>query len=144
MYIKKLTRNQILDLLKTMLLYEARTNSYYNSNIKSILDNSLIDYSIKSGYGNDYLVAKVKNGDLFVFDDCNYIKFEVPNMKPISLQKNTNVYLNYMRETFSDYNDFERVYNQEAENIVNIVNFCDDLINSKTMQKTSSNRDYAY
>lgn len=128
MYIGKLTATQIKDLLKTMFLAEARFERFYNSNLPSILDTSIFDYKIEKSNGNEYLVVEVKNGDIFVFDDCNYIKFVEPKMTPLSTAKNAIVYVNYMRSIFKDYYDFEIEYNKNLDNIVNIVNFCDDLI----------------
>jgi len=144
MYIKQMTTTQIKEMLKTMLLLEAKSEKYYNNNLKSIMDETIFDFTIKNGYGSDYIVAKIKNGDMFVFDDCSYIKFEMPNMEPISYQKNTNTYLNYMRNQFPDYYSFEKEYNQEANNIVNIVNFCDDLLTNRVNHSSRVSMEYTY
>ncbi len=139
MYLSKLTTDQIKEMIKTMLLTEARNVPYYNKNIPSILNDGLADYKFVNNEGNEYVVAEIKNGDLFVFDDCNYIKFAHPNMVPVSKTLNTNVYLNYMRCLFDDYHEFEIVYNQNVENIVNIVNFCDDILNSRKSNSKKEN-----
>lgn len=128
MYIGKLKRQQIDELLKTMMLQEAKSVEYYQNNLSAILDGSLFKFKVVKSKNTEYVVSKIKNGDLFVFDDCNYIKFEMPSLHPVSLQKNTNVYNNFMRNKFSDFSEFEIKYNNEGENIVNIVNFCDELL----------------
>lgn len=128
MYISKLKRTQIIEMLKTMMLQEAKSVEYYQNNLSAILDGSLFEYRIVKNKNSEYVVTKIRNGDLFVFDDCNYIKFEMPTLHPISLQKNTNVYNTFMRSKFSDFYEFEAQYNSEGENIVNIVNFCDELL----------------
>ena len=128
MYIGKLKQQQINELLKTMMLQEAKSVEYYQNNLSAILDGSLFSFRVVDYKNADYVVCKINNGDLFVFDDCNYIKFEMPTLQPISYQKNTNVYNNFMRSRFKGFCDFETKYNNEGENIVNIVNFCDDLL----------------
>ena len=137
MYIGKLKPIQIQEMIKTMLLLEARKDPYYNSNLSSILNSSLCKYEVKHNNGNDYVIAKIDNGDIFVFDDCSYIKFKTPNFAPESLQKNTNVFLNYMRDNFNDYYNYEVQYNLNVENVVNFINFCDDLIvKNKKVEKS--------
>lgn len=151
MYIGKLKLQQIDELLKTMMLQEAKSVEYYQNNLSAILDGSLFKFKVVKSKNNEYVVSKIKNGDLFVFDDCNYIKFEMPSLHPVSLQKNTNVYNNFMRNKFSDFSDFEIKYNNQGENIVNIVNFCEDLLKEykqdlhKNMTTWQSNsQDYKY
>lgn len=112
-------------MLKTMMLQEAKTVGYYQNNLSAILDGSLFEFKVIKNRNSEYIVSEIKNGDLFVFDDCNYIKFEMPTLQPVSLQKNTNIYNGFMRSRFNDFADFEVVYNCDSENIVNIVNFCD-------------------
>ncbi len=135
MYIGKMTPKQITDMLKTMFLAEARFEKFYNANLSSILDLSLFRYKVEKSNGNEYLVAEVKNGDVFVFDDCSYIKFVEPQMTPLSSAKNAIVYTNFMRNTFDDYYNFEIEYNQNLDNVVNIVNFCDDMIHKRKSNK---------
>ncbi len=128
MYIRKLKKAQIVEMLKTMMLQEAKTVGYYQNNLSAILDGSLFEFKVVKNRNSEYVVTEIQNGDLFVFDDCNYIKFEMPTLQPISMQKNTNVYNSFMRSKFSDFCEFEVVYNNNGENIVNIVNFCDEIL----------------
>ena len=145
MYIGKLKQQQITELLKTMLLQEAKSVDYYQNNLSAILDGSLFDYRVVNNRNAEYVVSKINNGDLFVFDDCNYIKFEMPNLQPVSYQKNTNVYNNFMRSKFKDFTNFEIQYNNQGENIVNIINFCDEILHEykqdlhKTAQRQQPN-----
>ena len=147
MYIEKMTDEQIKKMIKVMLLEEARTESYYFENIKAITDESIFDYKIMEYKKNSYIVAKINNGDIFIFDDCNYFRLKKqdvqPCMLPISLQKNTNVYLNFMRVTFEDYYLYEDSYNKDIDNIVNIVNFC-DVVTYKPKHSNRTTRDYSY
>ncbi len=128
MYIDKMKTQQIDEMLKEMMLQEAETTSFYKKNLPKIMDGTLFKYKVVKDNNNTYIVSIVENGDVFIFDDCNYIKFEMPSLQPISFQKNTAVYNNYMRDKFKGYYDFEKKYNTEAENIVNIVNFCEETI----------------
>jgi len=128
MYINKLKKNQIIEMLKTMMLQEAKSVGYYQNNLSAIMDGSFFEFEVVKCKNSEYVVTKIQNGDLFVFDDCNYIKFEMPNFQPISLQKNTNIYNDFMRSKFSDFCEFEAKYNGDGENIVNIVNFCDEVV----------------
>ncbi len=139
MYIGKLKPKQIKEMIKTMLLLEAKSEPYYTKNLSSILNSSLAEYEVKHNNGNDYVIAKINNGDIFVFDDCSYIKFKTPNFAPVSLQKNTNVYLNFMRDNFEDYYSYETEYNMNIENVVNFINFCDDLV--YTTKKNTKNEE---
>lgn len=138
MYIGKMNDTQIKEMLRTMMVQEARKVSYYQNNLPQIMDNSIFKYMVvKSRYG-EYVVSMVENGDLFVFDDCNYVKFETPNYFPSSLQKNTNIYNNFMRSRFTDYYKYEEGYENNTENIVNFVKFCDDVLKKykKDCEKT--------
>lgn len=129
--------HQIDEMLKVMMLQEAEYVTYYRKNRSKILDGSLFKYKVVKEKGNEYIVSIIENGDIFVFDDCNYIKFEMPNLQPISFQKNTVVYNNFMSNKFAGYWAFEQKYNTESENIVNIVNFCEQLLDKykKKLQK---------
>ncbi len=128
MYISKLNKQQIIEMLKKMMLQEARLTNYYQSNLAQISDGTLFDYQVIKNKQDEYIVCKIPNGDLFIFDDCNYIKFEMPSLHPIALQRNTNVYNNFMRTSFADFHKFEKEYNENTENIVNFVNFCDEQL----------------
>lgn len=128
MYIGKLTPCQIREMLKKMFLVEARVEGYYNANLPYILNNTIAKFKVIKTSNSEYIVSKVNNGDIFVFDDCNYIKFKMPNLAPVSFQKNNVVYLNYMRDNFKGYTDYEAEYNQDTQYMVDFINFCDDLI----------------
>lgn len=147
MYLKKLSSKQINEMLKKMLMEEAKMMHFYSQNLSKILDGTIYDYKLKSKYNKDYLVVNISNGDIFVFDDCSYIKFEKPDMSPVSYEKNTNDYLNYMRNNFNDYEKYEIDYINDAQNVVDIVNFCEDMLATKNAVKEKSRFDdieYAY
>ena len=140
MYLKKMDSKQIDDMLKKMLLLEAKMEHFYSQNLNKILDGTIYNYQLKSQHNKDYLVVDIENGDVFVFDDCNYIKFENPKMAPVSYQKNTNDYNSIMRKHFSDFADYERDYNCDPQNIVDIINFCEDILATKNMAKESNHQ----
>lgn len=135
MFIELLTLKQRKEISKKMLIAEAKTNSYYQKNLNNILNESLFTYSIQNDKKSKYLVLNIKNGDIFVFDDFNYIKFENPSMRPTSMQLNTDIYNKFMCNNFSDYAVCAQKYNQDTQKVVDFINFCDNYIGNCVNRK---------
>ncbi len=135
MFIELLSLKQKKEISKKMLIAEAKTNSYYQKNLINILNESLFTYSIQNDKKSKYLVLNIKNGDIFVFDDFNYIKFENPSMRPTSMQLNIKIYNKFMCSKFSDYAVCAQKYNEDTQKVVDFINFCDNYIGNCVNRK---------